>query len=184
MHLVILDRDGVINEDSDAYIKSVDEWIPIPGSIDAIGMLYKAGFTIVVATNQSGIGRQLFSLDELESMHDKLNALVKNAGGEIAGIYYCPHHPDDGCTCRKPRAGLIDTMERELGISARGAFFIGDSIRDLEAGLGKGCTPILVRTGKGEKTLAKINAGNNTAFSGLTVYANLAEAADALVKTL
>lgn len=184
MHLVILDRDGVINEDSDAYIKSVDEWIPIPGSIEAIARLYKAGFTIVIATNQSGLGRQLFPLSSLESMHNKLNLLVKNAGGEIAGIYYCPHLPDEGCNCRKPKAGLIDAIERDLGISAQGAFFIGDSVRDLEAGLAKGCTPILVKTGKGEKTLTKIGADNSTAYPGLTAYADLAEAADALVKTL
>jgi D-glycero-D-manno-heptose 1,7-bisphosphate phosphatase len=184
MPVVILDRDGVINEDSDAYIKSVDEWIPIPGSIEAISKLYKAGFTIVVATNQSGLGRQLFKLDDLEAMHNKLNTLVENAGGKIAGIYYCPHHPEDGCACRKPKAGLIEAMERELNVSAQGAFFIGDSMRDLEAGLVKGCTPILVKTGKGEKTLAKINAGDNIVFSGLTTYADLAEAADALVKTL
>ncbi|MEH6557652.1 MAG: D-glycero-beta-D-manno-heptose 1,7-bisphosphate 7-phosphatase [Oceanicoccus sp.] len=184
MPLVILDRDGVINEDSDAYIKSVEEWIPIPGSIEAISKLYKAGFTVVVATNQSGLGRQLFKLDELEAMHSKLNMLVENAGGKIAGIYYCPHHPEDGCACRKPKAGLIEAMERELDVSAQGAFLIGDSMRDLEAGLAKGCTPILVRTGKGEKTLAKITAGDNIVFSGLTAYADLAEAADALVKTL
>ena len=184
MHLIILDRDGVINEDSDSYIKSVDEWVPIPGSIEAIGILYKAGFTIVVATNQSGIGRQLFSLDDLNAMHDKLNMLVKNAGGKIANIYYCPHHPDDGCACRKPKAGLIDNMEKELGISAQGAFFIGDSLRDLEAGLAKGCTPVLVETGKGKKTLAAIDANKKSTLPGLVIYGNLAEAAGALVKSL
>ena len=115
MKLIILDRDGVINQDSDAYVKSVDEWIPIAGSIDAIARLSRAGFTLVVATNQSGLARGLFDLDDLEAMHTKLNDLVIGAGGELSGIFYCPHGPDDGCHCRKPAAGLLDCHCRRIG---------------------------------------------------------------------
>lgn len=154
--LIILDRDGVINQDSDDYVKSLAEWIPIEGSCEAIADLCKAGYTIAIATNQSGLARGYFSLDELEAMHGRMNALVEEAGGKIATIKYCPHGPDDGCDCRKPLPGLVDQIETELGISAEGAWFIGDSLRDLQAGLAKGCRPVLVMTGKGEKTLLKM----------------------------
>ncbi|OMH39455.1 D-glycero-beta-D-manno-heptose-1,7-bisphosphate 7-phosphatase [Motiliproteus sp. MSK22-1] len=153
--LVILDRDGVINEDSDNYIKSVDEWIPIPGSAEAIAQLSSAGYLVAVATNQSGIARNYFSLETLKAMHNKMEALVNAAGGHIDGIFFCPHGPDDRCQCRKPSPGLITQIEKHFGQSAEGAFIVGDSKRDLEAGLARGCTPILVRTGKGERTLAK-----------------------------
>ena len=151
--LIILDRDGVINQDSDDYVKSLEEWIPLEGSCEAIADLSKAGFTIAVATNQSGLARGYFSVNDLEAMHGRMNALVEEAGGEITTIKYCPHGPDDGCDCRKPLPGLVDQIEEELGISAEGAWFIGDSLRDLQAGLAKGCKPALVMTGKGEKTL-------------------------------
>ena len=154
--LIILDRDGVINQDSDEYVKSLEEWIPIEGSCEAIADLCKAGYTIAVATNQSGLARGYFSLDDLEAMHGRMNALVEEAGGTIATIKYCPHGPDDGCGCRKPLPGLVDQIEAELNISANGAWFIGDSLRDLQAGLAKGCKPALVMTGKGEKTLLKM----------------------------
>lgn len=158
MKLVILDRDGVINQDSDDYVKSADEWIPIEGSIDAIVQLYNAGFTVVVATNQSGLARGLFDLDDLEAMHDKLNQLVIAAGGELGAIFYCPHGPDDDCNCRKPKTGLIDAIEAEFDTSASSVPLVGDSLRDLQAGIDKGCDPILVLTGKGEKTQAKLQA--------------------------
>ena len=154
--LIILDRDGVINQDSDDYVKSLEEWIPIEGSCEAIADLCKAGYTIAVATNQSGLARGYFSVDHLEAMHGRMNALVEEAGGEIATIKYCPHGPDDGCDCRKPLPGLVDQIEAELGISAEDAWFIGDSLRDLQAGLAKDCKPVLVMTGKGEKTLLKM----------------------------
>jgi D-glycero-D-manno-heptose 1,7-bisphosphate phosphatase len=183
--LVILDRDGVINEDSDDFIKTLDEWIPIPGSIDAIARLSQNGFTVTIATNQSGIGRGIIDLDNLEAIHERLNELVEDAGGKIAGIFYCPHHPDDDCECRKPKPGLITAIEAELGESALGSWMIGDSLRDLEAGESKGCVPVLVRTGKGERTLAKLQNDyaekNSPEWQGLRVYANLAEAADALI---
>lgn len=189
MKLVILDRDGVINEDSDSYIKNADEWLPIAGSIEAIGKLYQAGFTVVVATNQSGLGRGLFNLDDLEAMHAKMNELIIEQGGELAGVFYCPHHPIDNCDCRKPKAGLITAIERELGIGADGAHLVGDSLRDLQAGKTKNCIPVLVKTGKGENTLAKL-AGNNNAdsltiseeFSNLAVFDNLAAAAQYLIE--
>lgn len=179
--LVILDRDGVINEDSDDFIKTLDEWIPIPGSIEAIARLSQHGFTVAIATNQSGIGRGIIDLDDLEAIHNHLNELVENAGGKIAGIFYCPHHPDDDCECRKPKPGLITAIEAEFGQSALGAWTIGDSLRDLEAGEAKGCIPVLVRTGKGERTLAKINADNLPEWRGLRVFADLAAAVDNLI---
>lgn len=178
--LVILDRDGVINEDSDAYIKSLDEWQPIPGSIDAIARLSKAGFIIAVATNQSGLGRGLFDLDDLEAMHAKLIELVAEQGGEIAGIFYCPHTPETMCGCRKPNSGLIDAIERELQISAHHAPLIGDTLRDLQCGLSKGCVPVLVKTGKGAATLQQLHA--DPFWQGVAVFANLAAAADYLIQ--
>lgn len=184
MKLVILDRDGVINQDSDDFVKNADEWIPIEGSIAAIARLSKAGFTIVVTTNQSGLGRGLFELADLEAMHDKMNALVKQAGGKLSGIFYCPHHPDDNCDCRKPKAGLIEAVEKALNTSTKDAITIGDSLRDLEAGLTKGCIPVLVKTGKGQKTLQKIVTGQDSKFHNLAVYNNLAAAADAIIKSL
>jgi D-glycero-D-manno-heptose 1,7-bisphosphate phosphatase len=180
MKLVILDRDGVINQDSDAYVKSADEWIPIDGSIEAIAKLYKAGFTVVVATNQSGLARGLFDLDDLEAMHDKLTQLVIDAGGELGAIFYCPHGPDDNCNCRKPKAGLIDAIEAEFDVSASSVPLVGDSLRDLEAGLQKGCDPILVLTGKGEKMQPKLAA--TTGLEHTPHFANLAEAADHIIE--
>jgi len=171
--LIILDRDGVINEDSDDYIKSLEEWIPIPGSIQAIADLSRAGYVIAVATNQSGIGRGLFDLDELELMHDKLCALVEEAGGEIAGIFYCPHAPEDHCECRKPKSGLIDSIETELGLPVKNAYLVGDTQRDLEAGFSRGCLPVLVKTGKGEKTLISLSTKNPALFSQANVFADL-----------
>lgn len=125
--LVILDRDGVINEDSDEYVKSLAEWIPIPGSIEAIARLSKAGVTVVVATNQSGIGRGLFDLDDLEAMHARLNELVLEQGGELSGIFYCPHAPEDDCHCRKPAPGLLDAISTEFNRDLTGVPLIGDS---------------------------------------------------------
>jgi D-glycero-D-manno-heptose 1,7-bisphosphate phosphatase len=182
--LVILDRDGVINEDSDAFIKTLEEWRPLPGSIDAIARLSKNGFRVAVATNQSGLGRGLFTLDDLEAMHGRLHELVEDAGGEIAGIFYCPHTPDDGCDCRKPKAGLIDAIERELGEPVRGAWMIGDSRRDLEAGIARGCVPVLVLTGKGAGTRSRLAQEEGDAWRDLLVYDDLAAAADALIGTI
>ncbi|WP_207060743.1 D-glycero-beta-D-manno-heptose 1,7-bisphosphate 7-phosphatase [Motiliproteus sp. SC1-56] len=175
--LLILDRDGVINEDSDHYVKSVDEWIPIPGSIEAIARLSQAGYQVVVATNQSGLARGYFQLDDLVAMHEKMSRLVEAAGGKLEGVFYCPHGPDDGCDCRKPAPGLIDQIERALNCSAKDSFIVGDSLRDLEAGLAKGCRPVLVKTGKGKRTLAK-----GLPFPDVAVHESLTDFVDHLLR--
>ena len=154
--LVILDRDGVINHDSDDFVKTPDEWLPIDGSIEAIAKLSSAGFTVAVATNQSGIGRKIIDRPTLETMHDKLRSLVKNAGGHVDRIVYCPHHPDDGCDCRKPAPGLYEQLSRKYAMPLDGVPVIGDSERDLEAARAVNGRPILVLTGKGNKTHADI----------------------------
>lgn len=154
--LVILDRDGVINYDSDQYIKTVDEWQPIPGSLEAIGKLCQAGFQVAVATNQSGIGRGFYSEDTLNQMHQKMSLLAAEHGGSFAHIAYCPHLPTDQCDCRKPLPGLIHQIEHALGMSAKNCWMVGDSIRDLEAGLSAGCQVALVRTGKGVASEQKL----------------------------
>lgn len=182
MALVILDRDGVINEDSDAFIKRLDEWIPLPGSIDAIARLSRGGYSVAVATNQSGLGRGLFGIAELEAMHRRLLQLVIAAGGMIDGIYYCPHRPDEGCTCRKPLPGMLDAIARDLGQPLAGAPVVGDSLRDLEAGLARGCTPYLVRTGKGAATEAKLQAIDSPLLAHLRVFDTLADCADHLLQ--
>ncbi len=186
MPLIILDRDGVINEDSDAYIRNPEEWIPIPGSIEAIANLSKAGFTIAIATNQSGLARGYFSLDDMEEIHKKLIHRVEALGGEIAGVFYCPHLPDAQCSCRKPATGLLQAIERDLKVSAVDAHFVGDSLKDLQAAQSYDCSPILVKTGKGLQTLAAL-AGSNPGIQrplDIPVYADLAEASDAILATM
>ncbi|MCK0744791.1 D-glycero-beta-D-manno-heptose 1,7-bisphosphate 7-phosphatase [Chromohalobacter nigrandesensis] len=154
--LVILDRDGVINEDSDDYIKSLDEFRPYPQAIEAIARLSQAGWTVAVATNQSGIARGYFDVATLEAMHAKMQELVSAVGGRIAYIAYCPHGPDDGCSCRKPLPGLLENIRDELGLDTlEGSWMVGDSLRDLQAGDAAGCQSALVRTGKGRRTLEK-----------------------------
>ncbi len=175
MKLIILDRDGVLNEDSDAFIKTTDEWIPLPGSAEAVGRLTQAGYAIAIATNQSGVARGYFTLETLQAMHDKMAALAAEHGGKFAHIAFCPHGPDDGCDCRKPLPGLIHQIEKALGVSAEGCWMVGDSIRDLEAGVAAGCKPVLVRTGKGEKSIAKLAAAG---LSQAQVFDNLAAFAD------
>ncbi|WP_257297108.1 D-glycero-beta-D-manno-heptose 1,7-bisphosphate 7-phosphatase [Endozoicomonas sp. YOMI1] len=154
--LVILDRDGVINEDSDQYIRSEQEWLPIPGSIEAIARLSSVGYRVVVATNQSGLARGYFTGKELNAMHDKLIRLVKEQGGHIDGIYYCPHGPDEHCQCRKPATGLIDQIFTDYDANPAETWVVGDSLRDLQAGVTSGCKVALVLTGKGLKTQAKL----------------------------
>ncbi|MBM6550665.1 D-glycero-beta-D-manno-heptose 1,7-bisphosphate 7-phosphatase [Marinomonas ostreistagni] len=155
--IIILDRDGVINQDSDAYVKSVDEWIPLPGSIKAMAALTKAGFQVFIATNQSGIARGYYDAAELDKMHQKMLDLLHAEGGEVQGIEYCPHGPDDACQCRKPKSGMIEAIEQQLGMdfTQQPAIMVGDSLRDLEAGKARGCAPVLVLTGKGRATQYK-----------------------------
>lgn len=176
MPLVILDRDGVINEDSDAYIKSPAEWVPIPGSLEAIARLNHAGYRVVVATNQSGVARGLFGMAELNAIHQKLHAALARLGGQLDGIYFCPHGPDDGCSCRKPRPGLLREIAARHGIDLAGVPAIGDNLRDLEAARAVSATAILVRTGKGLAAEAALPA-----HWGVAVFDDLAGAAQALV---
>ncbi|GGK62313.1 D-glycero-beta-D-manno-heptose 1,7-bisphosphate 7-phosphatase [Amphritea balenae] len=176
--LVILDRDGVINYDSDEYVKSVDEWQPIPGSIEAISELCKAGFKVTIATNQSGLARGYFQQSDLDQMHDKLHLLLEKQGGSITQIEFCPHGPDDNCSCRKPLAGMINTILSSHPDTAPGdVFVVGDSLRDLEAGISAGCKPLLVETGKGKKTLATGGLPSNT-----IVCKSLSDALDTIIQ--
>jgi len=179
MKLIILDRDGVINEDSDHFIKSPDEWIPIPGSLEAIARLHKAGWTIAVATNQSGIARGLFSVDTLQAMHAKFHALLAEHGGKVDAIYYCDHGPNDECSCRKPLPGMYVQAADEFGADLREVPVIGDSFRDLEAAMAVNARPIAVKTGKGERTLESHAAVLKE--KNIPVYDNLASAVDALL---
>lgn len=175
--LVVLDRDGVINRDSPDYIKSPAEWQPLPGSLEAIARLNHAGWRVVVATNQSGIGRGLFDLDALFAIHDKMQRALADLGGRIDGIFYCPHAPDDDCECRKPAPGLLLDIERRLQSELNTVPVVGDSLRDLQAAVTAGARPILVRTGNG--------AGNEDKaremFTDLAVYDDLAATVDALL---
>lgn len=150
--LVILDRDGVINQDSAAFVKSADEWLPLPGSIDAIAALSQAGFTVAVASNQSGLARGLFDRRALRAMHRKFRKLVADAGGRIDRIVVCPHGPNDACQCRKPAPGLILRLARHFEVATSTVTVIGDSLRDLQAASAAGARPVLVRTGNGRKT--------------------------------
>ena len=156
--LVILDRDGVINHDSKDYIRTPDEWLPIEGSVVAIARLSAAGFDVAVATNQSGVGRNYIDLPTLEAIHDKMRRAVRDAGGHIEKIVYCPHHPDDGCDCRKPGTGLFHRLSRELGVSLDGVPMIGDSLRDIEAARAVGGRPMLVLTGNGVEAAAALQS--------------------------
>lgn len=176
--LIILDRDGVINEDSDAFVKSVDECQLIPGSVDAIARLSKAGFTVIVATNQSGLARGLFDEYALARIHQYIVEQVEEAGGKIAAFFYCPHGPDDNCSCRKPLPGLLNQAERELSLSVEGCYFVGDSLRDLQAAQAADCLPVLVTTGKGANTQTN---GLPEALKHTPVYVNLSDFVDHLL---
>ena len=177
MKLVILDRDGVINHDSASYIKSPEEWKPIAGSLEAIALLNQAGYRVLVATNQSGIGRGLFDMATLNAIHDKMHRALSLVGGRVDGIFYCPHAQDAGCACRKPRPGLLDEIAKRFGVSLDGVPFIGDSLRDLQAGAAVGAQPVLVLTGKGKKTRK-----DGDLPEGTVVHADLAEAARSLLQ--
>ena len=177
MKLIILDRDGVINEDSDDYIKSPEEWRPISGSVEAVARLSRAGYRIVFATNQSGLARGLFDGDTLQRIHDKMRRAVTAAGGVIEAIFFCPHGPDDNCECRKPKPGLLREIAARLRVDLSGVPAIGDSLRDIQAAQAVGARPILVRTGKGAAAVAE-----GKGLAGVEVYADLAAAADALLR--
>ena len=180
--LIVLDRDGVINEDSDDYIKSPEEYIPIPGSLEAISKLNKAGYTVAVATNQSGLARGYFSQETLDQMHDKLTTLLSQAGGKIDRIYVCPHGPDDHCDCRKPRPGLLLQILADYDAKSGQVIAIGDSLRDLQAARAVNMVPVLVRTGKGTNTEASLaNNKNAEQFADVKIFDNLSQAVDAIL---
>ena len=150
--LILLDRDGVVNFDSADHIRSAAEWQPIPGSLEAIVALRNRGYLIALCTNQAGIARGLFSLEDLEAIHLKLKNALKNLGGDLDGLAFCPHHPDDKCRCRKPEPGMLLDMMASLDVAAADTVFVGDSLRDIQAALAAGCRAALVRTGNGKKT--------------------------------
>ena len=154
MQLIILDRDGVINEDSDEYIKSPTEWNPIRGSLEAIARLHRAGWRVVVATNQSGIARKLFDLDTLARIHETMHRRVIEGGGLIEAVFFCPHGPADKCNCRKPLPGMFHDIAARLRIDLQGVPAIGDSLRDIQAAQAAGASPHLVKTGKGFGTVS------------------------------
>lgn len=175
--LVILDRDGVINHDSHDFVKTPADWLPIDGSIDAIARLSMAGFTVAVATNQSGVGRKFIEESALDGMHEKLRSLVEKAGGEVDQIAYCPHLPEDGCDCRKPAPGLLYRLSQHYGVPLEGVPFVGDSERDLEAARAVNARPILVLTGSGEQTAANLQQRGDR----VETFADLDSAASALI---
>jgi D-glycero-D-manno-heptose 1,7-bisphosphate phosphatase len=174
--LIILDRDGVINQDSDDYIKSPEEWTPLPGSLEAIARLHREGYKVVVATNQSGVARGLFTFDTLARIHNKMLDLVRDKGGEIDAVFFCPHGPDDGCRCRKPLPGLYEEIAERLKVNLSGVWTVGDSERDITAAAAVGAKAALVRTGKGQRALKKKNP-----LKDVPVFADLAAFTDALL---
>jgi len=174
--IVILDRDGVINQDSEHYIKSPEEWQPIPGSLEAIAALKHAGHQVYVASNQSGVGRGLFSLLTLQAIHDKMQQKLQSYQASVDGIYFCPHSPEDGCDCRKPKPGLLQQMARERALDLTAAVMIGDSLRDIEAAKALAVPAILVLTGKGRTQQALVSAE-------VPIYPDLAAAVQALLRS-
>lgn len=178
MKLIILDRDGVINFDSDAHIKSPAEWQPIPGSLQAIARLNQHGYRVAVATNQAGISRRLFDMKTLCAIHQKLHQSAQAVGARIDAIFYCPHAADEQCDCRKPRPGMLLAIGKRFNLSLQDVPIVGDSLRDLQAGLQVGCTPYLMMTGKGEKTLA-----TGGLPPGTRIFDNLAMMVERLLHT-
>jgi len=182
MKLVILDRDGVLNQDSANFIKNPNEWIPIPGSLEAVALLNQSGFRIVVATNQSGISRGLFDMATLNSIHDKMHRELAQVGGRMDAVFYCPHAADDHCDCRKPKTGMIEDIGKRFSVELNEVPAVGDSLRDLQAFADAGCQPILVRTGKGEETLAAAEKSGDKALPANTwICADLGEAAQRII---
>lgn len=175
--MVILDRDGVINQDSDDYIKSVDEWIPIPGSLEAIERLKKAGYLVTVATNQSGIARGFYDEGILQDIHNKMHDLLARRDINIDGVFYCPHGPWDNCSCRKPKPGLLYQIAKQFDINLSVTPFVGDSVSDIKAAEVANARPVLVRTGKGEYVMQDFLEAND-----VPVYDDLAHFVDDTLK--
>lgn len=179
MNLVILDRDGVINEDSTRHVRSPEEWLAIPGSLDAIARLNRTGFHVVVATNQSGVRRRLFDMEALNRIHETMYRQLAEVGGHVEAIFVCTCLPKDDCECLKPKPGMLLDIAQRLRTSLDDVCYIGDKIIDVEAARAAGARPVLVRTGYGEKTLKK-----NPGLEDVDIYDDLAEAADALIDEL
>lgn len=179
MKLIVLDRDGVINHDSDAYIKSIEEWQPIDGSLEAIARLNHSGYTVVVASNQSGLARGYFNIETLSAMHRKMDEMLAKIGGQVDAIFYCPHGPDDGCACRKPKPGLLLQIGQRFNVPLKEVVFIGDSISDLKAASNANAQAVLVRTGKGVKA-EKIMLAECKSI--VPVYDDLAAAVTAMLQ--
>ena len=177
--LVILDRDGTINQDSDDYVKSADEWIALPDALEAIARLNHAGWHVVVASNQSGLGRGLFDVAALNAMHTKMHKLLAAAGGRIDAVFYCPHSPEEACNCRKPLPGLFEQIGERYGMDLTSVHAVGDTLRDLQAASAAGCATHLVLTGKGERLKDKPLPAEFPA--GTQVHADLAAFADWLI---
>ena len=184
--IVILDRDGVINFDSDQFIKSPNEFKLIPNSLESIAKLNQHGIKVVIATNQSGIGRGLFDMDTLNLIHQKLNSELAKVGGKIEAIFFCPHIDSDNCDCRKPKSGMFLEISEAFGISLNGIFAVGDSLRDLQASANVGCQPILVLTGKGKSTLKNAENAENDPQKALPkntkIFDDLHKATDYIIQ--
>ncbi len=176
MKLVLLDRDGVINEESDDYIKSEAEWVPIKGSLEAISRLCQAGYHIVVITNQSGIARGLLTIEDLHAIHQRMQKEVSANGGRIDAIFICPHKPDDNCDCRKPRPGMLHSVMDRLETELAGVPLVGDSLRDVQSAMVVGASPVLVRTGHGSRTIEQ-----NPHLENVAVFDDLSSFVDDLL---
>ncbi len=178
MKYIILDRDGVINEDSDDFIKSPDEWQPVPGSLEAISRLNHSGYRIAIATNQSGLARKLFTISDLNQIHQKMHNALNRVGGHVDAIFFCPHGPDDHCTCRKPKPGMLQQISDLFSVDLSMVYVVGDSYRDLQAAQAANAIPILVKTGKGIRTLV----AHPELINDIPVFENLANFVDFLLK--
>jgi D-glycero-D-manno-heptose 1,7-bisphosphate phosphatase len=182
MNLIILDRDGTINEERDDFVKSPEEWVPLPGALEAIARLNQAGWQTVIATNQSGLGRGLFDMAALTAIHTKMNTALARVGGRIGAVFFCPHAPEDQCSCRKPLPGLYQQIGERFGVALGTVPVVGDSVRDLEAALAAGCPAHLVRTGKGAAMTEAQIAQLIENVPGTQVHADLAAFAESMIQ--
>ena len=176
MKLIVLDRDGVINEDMERPVADPDEWIPIPGSLEAIARLHQAGWHVAVATNQSGLSRGLLALNTLHAIHQRMHETVNKAGGKIDVVAFCPHKDSDQCACRKPAPGMLYTISERLNIDLSTVVVVGDSLRDMQAAMATAAKPVMVRTGKGQATL-----DNNKGLEHIPAYDDLASYVNTLL---
>lgn len=174
--LIVLDRDGVINEDLEKPVATADEWVPIPGSLEAIARLHQNGWSVAVATNQSGLGRGIIDLSTLHQIHQRMHEMVNQSGGKIDVVAFCPHTDSDDCACRKPAPGMLYTISERLDVELSNVVIVGDSLRDMQAAMAAAATPVIVRTGKGQKTL-----DNHKGLEHIPAYDDLASYVDALL---